>query len=186
LLKTITDLGITIDFNRLSLKARSSIRSNREPLSNITNSSELHRKKHILLKMTTDLGITIDFNRLSPKARSSIRSNRESFSNITNSSELHRKKHILLKTITDLGITIDFNRLSLKADSSITSVVEPFSKLTTDTRPSTREHDFTDKEIQRRPFWAESESEEQTTPPSTVFRRLKAVETPGVSPTESS
>jgi hypothetical protein len=75
--------GITIDVNALPENAASSIRSNREPLSNITDSSDLHSRKHPLPKTTTEDGITIDFNPLPENADSSTRSDRETLSKAT-------------------------------------------------------------------------------------------------------
>jgi hypothetical protein len=87
--KTTTEDGITIDFNPLPKNADSSIRSNREPLSNVTDSSDSHQAKLPLPKTTTEDGIKIDFNPLHENAYSSIRSNREPLSNVTDSSDLH-------------------------------------------------------------------------------------------------
>jgi hypothetical protein len=56
--------GIKIDFNPLARNAHSSIRSNREPLSNVTDSSDLHHMKLDFPKTTTEDGIKIDFNPL--------------------------------------------------------------------------------------------------------------------------
>jgi hypothetical protein len=52
--KTTTEDGIKIDFNPLPENADSSIRSNREPLSNVTDSSDLHPEKLDLPKTTED------------------------------------------------------------------------------------------------------------------------------------
>jgi hypothetical protein len=51
--KKLTPLFMNVD---------SSIRSNREPLSNVTDSSDSHQQKLSLPKTTTDDGIKIDFN----------------------------------------------------------------------------------------------------------------------------
>jgi hypothetical protein len=91
--------------------ADSSINSNREPFSNVTDSSKLHHSKHSLPKTTTDEGISIDFNPVQENADSSIRSNREPLSNVTDSSDQHDEKLILPKTTTEYGISTDFNPL---------------------------------------------------------------------------
>jgi hypothetical protein len=117
-------------FTRVSRNADLPIRSNREPFSNVTDSSDLHRQKLPFPKPTTDEGISIDLKPLSLNANSSIRSNREPFSNVTDSSDLHPEKLLLSKATTDEGITIDFNPLSRNAYSSIRSNREPLSNVT--------------------------------------------------------
>jgi hypothetical protein len=96
-----------MDLNPLLEKADSSINSNREPLSNTTDSSDLHELRLSLPKTTTEEGISIDFNPLPRNADSEIRSNREPLSNITDSSDSHPVKLALPKTTTDDGITIE-------------------------------------------------------------------------------
>jgi hypothetical protein len=63
--------------NALPANADSSIRSNREQLSNVTDSSDLHRPKLSLAQTTTEDGIKIDLNPLLQNAYSWIRSNRQ-------------------------------------------------------------------------------------------------------------
>jgi hypothetical protein len=89
-----------------------SIRSNREPLSNVTDLSNTHTQKLSLPKTTTEDGISIDFNPLRQNADSSIRSNREPLSNVTDSSDPHSWKLSLPKTTTEDEIKIDFNPLA--------------------------------------------------------------------------
>jgi hypothetical protein len=81
--ETISPDGMSIDLNPLSRNADSSIRSNREPLSNVIDSSDLHLEKLHLPKTTTEDGITIDFNPLSKNASSAITSVVEPFSKAT-------------------------------------------------------------------------------------------------------
>jgi hypothetical protein len=88
--KTTTEDGIKIDFNPLPENANSSIRSNLEPLSNVTDSSDLQSEKLLGPKTTTEDGIKIDFNPLPENADSSIRSSRVPLPNVTDSSELHQ------------------------------------------------------------------------------------------------
>jgi hypothetical protein len=96
-----TDLG----------NADSSIRPNREPLSNLTDSTGLQTWKLPVPKKKTEDGIKIDCNPLSQNAYSSIRSNREPLSNLTDSSDQHHWKLHLPKARTEDGIKIDFNPL---------------------------------------------------------------------------
>jgi hypothetical protein len=56
--------GISIDFNLVEEIADSPIRSNRDPLAKVTDSSDLHREKLDLPKTISDDGILIDFNPL--------------------------------------------------------------------------------------------------------------------------
>jgi hypothetical protein len=84
-----------------------SIRSNRDKLSNSTDSRNLHIPKLDSFKTITDDGITTDFNLHDANADFSIRSNRESLSNSTYSSDSQFSKLDSFKTITDDGITID-------------------------------------------------------------------------------
>jgi hypothetical protein len=86
---TITHDGIKIDFKPLPLNEDSSIRSNRLPFSNLTDSSDLHPWKLDLPTTTTDDGIKIDFKPLPLNEDSPIRSNPLPFSNVTDSSDLH-------------------------------------------------------------------------------------------------
>jgi hypothetical protein len=88
--KTTTEDGIEIDFKPFQENEDFSIRSNREPLSNRTDSSDHQLEKLCLPKTTTEDGISIEVNPLLQKADSSIRSNREPLSNRTDSSDLHQ------------------------------------------------------------------------------------------------
>jgi hypothetical protein len=81
--KTTTEDGISIDFNLLLENADSSIRSNREPLSNVTDSSDLHQKKLSLPKTTTEDGKTMDCSPDPRNPESQIPSKFESLSNAT-------------------------------------------------------------------------------------------------------
>jgi hypothetical protein len=55
---------------------------------------------------------------------------------------------------------IDFNPHPRNADSPMASVVERLSKTTTDGHPTTREHNFIDEKLQRRPAGSEVETNE--------------------------
>jgi hypothetical protein len=91
--KITTDAGITTDFKPLHRNAPFRIRSNRQPLSNSTDISDLQRVKHDTPKITTDAGIMTDFKQLDSKARSPISSNIEPFSNVTNDGPCTTAKH---------------------------------------------------------------------------------------------
>jgi hypothetical protein len=78
-----TDAGITIDFSPLSRNAVSSIRSNREPLSKVTDRRDAQRKKLDFPKSVTDDGISIDVKPVLANANSSICSNLEPIWNVT-------------------------------------------------------------------------------------------------------
>jgi hypothetical protein len=56
--------GITIGFDRFPENADFSIRSDREPFANATETSDLHLAKLSLSRTATDDGISIDFNPL--------------------------------------------------------------------------------------------------------------------------
>jgi hypothetical protein len=73
--KTTTEDGIKIDFNPLLENADSSILSNREPFSNVTDPSDSHSQKLLSHKTATEDGIKTDFNPLLQNADASIRSN---------------------------------------------------------------------------------------------------------------
>jgi hypothetical protein len=109
--KTIDHDGIETNLNSVPANAATSIRSNREFGSNVTELSNQQEEKHEGPKIITDDGITIDFNPLPENADCSIRSNLDPLSNITESSDLHSAKLDSLKTITDDGITIDFKHI---------------------------------------------------------------------------
>jgi hypothetical protein len=82
------------------------IRSNRQPFSNITHSSELHPAKLCAPKTTTEDGITIDFNPNPPKADLPITSVLEPFSKTTTDTHSLTLEH----NLTDEKIQRDRSR----------------------------------------------------------------------------
>jgi hypothetical protein len=70
--KTTTDEGIKIDLNSFRTNANASIPSNREFLSNVTDSSDLQELKHEDLTTITDDGTTIERNLLTERGDVSI------------------------------------------------------------------------------------------------------------------
>jgi hypothetical protein len=77
--------GMQIDFNEQSQKHESSIRTNRDSLSNVIDSS-FDRAKQNVERISTLRGMKIDFNEQFLKHESSIRVNRDSLSNVIDSS----------------------------------------------------------------------------------------------------
>jgi hypothetical protein len=91
--KTTTDDGISIDLNPLLENAHSSIRSNREPLSNVTDSSDLRQQKRDLPNITTEDGTKMDRSPDSRNPESQIRSKIEPFSNATTDTRPFTPEH---------------------------------------------------------------------------------------------
>jgi hypothetical protein len=89
---------------------------NRQPLSNVTDSSDLRKQKLNLPKIIAEGGITIDLNPNSQSAPSSIPSSREPLANVNDSRDLRKQKLSLPKTTTVNGIKIDFHPLRQNAD----------------------------------------------------------------------
>jgi hypothetical protein len=65
------------------------IRDNLDPDSNITEVSDLQRKKHLSSRTSIDAGITISINPLSENVRLSIRDNLDPGSNVSDVSDPH-------------------------------------------------------------------------------------------------
>jgi hypothetical protein len=98
---------VSIDLNPVFANANSSTRFNRDPLSNVTDSSDRHPWKVFVAKTTAEDGIKIDLNPFHPNSDSSICPNRGSLSNVTDASDMHSAKLHLPRTTTEDGISID-------------------------------------------------------------------------------
>jgi hypothetical protein len=76
-----------------SLNAFGASVRNSDPVSNVTDSSDLHLEKHSSSMISTLAGIKILFNPLSENARVPIRCNLDPVSNVIDSSDVQLQKH---------------------------------------------------------------------------------------------
>jgi hypothetical protein len=115
-----TDDGITISVSPLTQNANSSIRTNFDSDSNVTDESDLQHQKQYSPSDSTDDGITRSVSPLSWNADASIRNNLDEFSKIIERNLAHFRKHFDGMNSIDEGI---HRRISLKSFSTTTGML---------------------------------------------------------------